>query len=101
MVVAVPVEHLSTSEGLFAKAWSGCSQQHILACKGGFHDVSSTTPYRGHANPRDHRGVSPRQQGNEGEGTCQGHFQQNAKWPLPTQQPFAGFSEEPLVLRIT
>jgi len=52
VLVAVPVEHLSTSEGLFAKAWSGCSQQHIPACKGAFHDVSSTTLHRGHADPQ-------------------------------------------------
>jgi hypothetical protein len=31
MLVAVPVEHLSTSAGLFAKPWSGCSQQRKAA----------------------------------------------------------------------
>src|SRR5258708_36395549 len=38
-------------ESLFAKAWSGCSPQHIPSCKGAFHDVASTTVYRGHAGP--------------------------------------------------
>jgi hypothetical protein len=38
-----------TRKALFAKAWSGCSQQHIPSCKGDFHDVASTTVYRGHA----------------------------------------------------
>src|SRR5258708_6975274 len=51
MLVAVPVEHLSTSAGLFAKAWSGCSQQPIPSRKGAFHDISSTTHDRGHADP--------------------------------------------------
>src|SRR5882757_6039802 len=36
-----------------------------------------------------------RQYDDEGGGTCQGHFQQNAKWPLPTQRPLAGVPEEP------
>src|SRR5713101_7964045 len=36
-------------EVLFARAWSGCSQQHIPSCKGVFHDISSATVHRGHA----------------------------------------------------
>jgi integrase/recombinase XerD len=34
VLVAVPVEQISPKEGLFAKAWSGCSPQHIPSCKG-------------------------------------------------------------------
>lgn len=51
ILVTVPFEQISPKEGLFAKAWSGCSQQHIPSCKGAFHDVASTTVYRGHAGP--------------------------------------------------
>jgi hypothetical protein len=43
ILVAVPVEHLSPTEGLSAEAWSGCAQQHIPSCKGGLHDISSAT----------------------------------------------------------
>ena len=49
ILVAVPVEHISPTEVLFAKAWSGCSLQHIPSCKGAFHDVASTTIYLGYA----------------------------------------------------
>src|SRR5260370_41221254 len=50
-LVGAPVEQISPKEGLFAKAWSGCTQQHIPSCKGAFHDIASTTVYRGHAGP--------------------------------------------------
>ena len=52
ILVAVPAEQISPKESLFAKAWSGCSQQHIPSCKGAFHDVASTTIYRGYAGPK-------------------------------------------------
>jgi hypothetical protein len=50
MLVGVSVKYPSLSEGFFAISWSGCSEQHIPSREGAFHDIASTTLYRGHAN---------------------------------------------------
>jgi hypothetical protein len=60
ILVIVTVEHLSPSEGLFVKAWSGCLPQHIPSCKGAFDDFSSPTYDRGHAKSPSCEGMSHR-----------------------------------------